>query len=67
MWQEGKHAKFLYFWTDYERGLNAGINSGGKFILWSEDGRYDAVQCEDLNKALAIMKRMIYSTGEKNE
>jgi len=67
MWRKGKHTKFLHFWIDNERGLHAGIKSGGKFILWSNHGRYDAVQCDDLNEALTIMSRVIHSPGEKNE
>ncbi len=57
VWQKSNHDDFVYFWVDHEKKLTAAVDAGGRFIVWSENGRYDAVQCDNVDEALKIMEQ----------
>ena len=67
MWQKGSHKDFVYFWTDSEENLKAGLSMDGYFILWSTDGRYDSVRCDHPADALEIMEQLIQKKHKKKK
>ena len=59
MWKKRTHKEFAYFWVNEKKGLKAALNTGGKFMLWSEKGSCDTVQCDSVGDALALMDKVV--------
>lgn len=67
MWKKDKHSAFIHYWINEEKKIQAGLDRLGKFVMWSDAGSYDAVQCEDLNEAMSIMNSLSRSQDKRKK
>jgi len=69
MWKKNKHAKFVHYWINDEKKIMAGLDRSGRFVMWTETGNYDSVQCNDVNDAISIMDKIsgFSDSSKRNE